>query len=303
MADEDPTTDRSVRYWGWADRAGDFLSTAVDTATMLQEIESRSLEDRLHRLTGNRGGILGEVHRPPGGAIRGLVLYHLEPATVLRVLRSGTIEDIDLAGGEIMAPSWAMFHPGNLIGMMTGPRGGPGKGNLEWWINASELFEERVRLRPILSVGDYDLIERADRVNAATFRIAPEQSVDVGDELLSDLTTMIRERLGEVQVELTVKALKRRDRYEEEASRLQAEVGAIIEQGDTGQFAAARVSVDADGRTGIPIDLLESQVTATVDVTMTDAGGITDARAMAALDAAYEEASGRLTPAITQATE
>lgn len=301
MAEQGDLVERNVRYWGWADRRGEWMNAEVDTKAILDEIEGREdNEDRVVRLPQQRG-LLGEVHRNLETNERTLILNRLEPTALLRVLHGHTIRTIELEeGAELIRPSWTRFHAGNHIGMLVGP-GGPGKGDLERWLNGVGLFgDDRVTLQAIMSRPDYHTLARdVNRMNLAVFRVAPEQPIDIDESVLSEITGMLRSRLGDVSFELHVRANKTRDdRYEEEADMLQAEVGRIIESGHLEEFASAKIDYDSpNGRT--LRELLESQVTAAVGVAMIGRTGITDARAAAALRVAYEQAEAFLTPAIS----
>lgn len=302
MVDEAVTIERAIRYWGWATRGGEWFNESVGTDVILDEVEAREKPaDRLVQLPDKRG-LLGSVAKRMDEPGRTLVLDRLEPAQVLKIMQGGEVTEQDLGeDASVMSPSWFRFHSGNHVAALGGP-GGPGKADLAAWLNRMEVLgDTKVSFVPILSRQDYRTLQQATRVNAVTFRFEPNQTLDVDSSVLSEVSHLLHDRLGEVSFTLSVRARKGRgldDPSERAAENLRTEVGRLI-QADVGADSFKRGHVEYDrGPTASDLELLESQVTATVRVGLGGRGIITDASASAALTQAYEAASDKLTPAI-----
>ena len=268
----------------------------------MEEIEARPIRERIVKLPDGRGLMAKKHLRVGEGSC--IVVYRMDPATVIRVLRGENIEEIALEDGdEVVTPSWLALHANNHIGVLAGP-GGPGKIEIEKWFKKSGLFgDEPIFINAVVSQQTYaELIQGGDvqRVNLATFRVAPEQTIDIDDSVIADVSRLLRQRLGDVSFELSVRAIKKPgDRFVDAADSLKNEVATVVQSQKFGEFAAARFSYDTSEDQDQLADLLEAQVAATVSVRLAGRGTITDAAAADALIAAYEQAQGRLTPALS----
>lgn len=295
--------ERTVRYWGWTDSNREWFGGEVDVTPALPELVEAPLKSRLVEIPATGRGLLGEAFPEVIDDADVLVLNRLEPSAAIKILRGDVTELIELEDRDrVMFPSWFKFHPGNVVSQLSGP-GGPGKVELERWINGMDWFgDQRVTLTPILSVADYEMLQRARRINAITVRMSPEQPIAVDSGVLADVGRVLRDRLGDVSFNLTVRAQKDRDGvYDEEADQLRNEIGRIVQTAPD-QWSSAKVEADGIGAQRTR-SLVESQVTARVGIELLGRNTLTNRNCADALDAAYIEAQDELTPAIAEGDE
>lgn len=286
--------ERTVRFYELVGEGRERLPNQLDFDGLREAV--RDLPDEEAYVQVARMELLGSVYKPPRGAGRmpAVPLISLDRITRdvrLRIERRRNYRPLALAKDETLAePTFYSLFDNNVLGVMRNSGSAPGPASFRDYVNQLALFDSDIEIAPLADPNILRALTDVEVLTRFDFAVGADVTADAfgQSELVAGAIRHVREELGSVAIEVTIKMSPSQATTSEKALQevrgfVNSDAMALVDKASIGYRRLE------DGRADT-YDFLNEAVAQAVDVVLNDdTSQPTEPSASEALAEAYNE--------------